>query len=109
MTDSCCCIEFDDYADVFQQHVVKARKEHKCIECHCKIHRGDLYQRTRMLFDGAWSTSKLCARCANVASEYMKCGHHLGELADDFELCYGFDYRDGIPKDFSPCKAVAQD
>lgn len=104
--DSCCCIDFDGYNDVCDSSVVKARKQHKCCECDNSIEVGSIYKRTSVLFDGSWSKYKTCARCANVASEFMKCGYHFGGLTEDFEDCYEFDYRNGIPKDFAPCKTT---
>lgn len=104
---NCCCLEFDERADVCQSRLVRARKDHKCGECNDGIKAGSLYEVTRLLFDGSWSTHKTCARCANVRDEYFTCGAVMGSMAEDFEECFGFDYRDGIPPDFAPCKGRA--
>lgn len=101
----CCCIDDPDFepADIFEETAHKARKKYNCYECRSEINIGDIYQKTSMLFDGRWSNHKTCSRCSLVSSDYMKCGHHSGDLVGDFKECYGFDYRDGIPKDFNPC------
>ena len=104
MGDNCCCIDYLEPADVWNQRVIRSRKEHKCEECGDAIAKGKIYERTSMLFEGRWSTHITCARCANIRDEYFTCGCEMGNMVEDFRECFGFDYRDGIPPDFTPCK-----
>ena len=104
---NCCFIDvdYDDRPVISDGGAIKARKEHACIECRKTIRKGDIYENQRCLYrDSGWSTFKTCARCSNVRREYFKGGWYYGSLVDDFQNCFGFDYRDGIPKDFAPCK-----
>lgn len=53
---------------VFSTKQVKARKPHKCCECHEDIKKGDLYQ----YYSGIWdepASYKQCTRCAEIFIE----------------------------------------
>lgn len=50
------CIEFSN-------NLLKARKQHKCIECGCKINSGDHYWRYRGLSDGSVCSVATCIPC----------------------------------------------
>ena len=102
--NNCCCIEPDYVYDVWQPKVVKARKAHRCVECKETIQPGHLYERAFAIGDGRCETTKTCARCANIRDEYFWCGWMTGGLVEDFRDCFGFDYRDGLPSDFAPCR-----
>lgn len=58
------CFYHDEYADVSTDKLKVARKEHKCGDCGGVIRRGEKYRHTTFLFEGEWSTSKECRRCA---------------------------------------------
>jgi hypothetical protein len=84
--------------------LVKARKPHCCCECAVTINVGDLHEYVRGLYDGEWETYRTCARCLNVHADYFAGRRVLGCMVEDFEAEHGFDYRDGIPADFAPCR-----
>lgn len=57
------CFEQDDYATVYNDKVVKARKLLECVECADKIRPGEHYKRMKYLFEGEWHLDRICARC----------------------------------------------
>ncbi len=99
------CIYVGDYdaPAVHCDRLVRARKEHKCCECGDTIRAGLLYEYTTGLWDGFWSTYKTCARCVNIRNDYFR-GWVYTQMVEDFQEAHGFDYRDGLPADFAPCK-----
>lgn len=54
----------DEYPEFYDERVVKARKLHKCCECHIPIPIGVEYQRIVGKWDGQLSTFKTCMQCA---------------------------------------------
>lgn len=66
----------------------------------------DLHERVTGLWEGKWDTFRTCARCANIRRDYF-CSWVYGAAVETFKEAFGFDYRDGIPTDFDPCKEVA--
>ena len=58
-----CFYNDDGYSDIWNETVQKARKEHHCSDCNDPILPGETYQRIGSLFDGRWSTLKVCRRC----------------------------------------------
>ncbi len=56
----------DEYADVHEEGVRRARKDRPCNACRETIKRGDLYHCTRTLFEGSWETISRCARCEQM-------------------------------------------
>ena len=105
MSGSCCCLDIypSEWVDL---SLVRARKRHTCVECGDSIQPGSLYERAEVLDDGVWSRFRTCARCCNVRDEFFTCGWYFGEVVEDFRECFGFDYREGIPEDFAPCRPV---
>lgn len=71
-----------DNADGYNEfnYVVRrsARKDHKCNECGRTILKLETYEYTSSLFDGEFSSSKMCCHCS-VAAEWLKnnCGGYL--------------------------------
>lgn len=102
--NNCCCIQVDDGPEFSSEQLQRARKPHVCGECQEAIPVGALYERVSGVWDGQFRTYKTCARCANIRDEYFACGWYYTQLVDDFRECFGFDYRDGLPADFAPCK-----
>lgn len=98
------CIYIDDYdpATVHSTKTIRARKEHTCTECGETIKVGLLYEAVRGKWDGRWDYFKTCARCVLVRSDYFV-GWLYGGMVENFLEAHGFDYRDGIPPDFTPC------
>ena len=108
--NNCCCIDsYDDGPEFSTQQLQRARKPHQCCECHKTILAGSLYERVSGVWDGQFQTYKTCARCANIRNDYFPYGWYYTRLVEDFRDCFGFDYRDGIPADFAPCKGKTQE
>lgn len=57
---------------LYSEKFVHARKAAKCCECGTPIAAGDRYQRSEGLWDGAFSTYKTCAPCAELRDAMMK-------------------------------------
>lgn len=101
----CINVEHDGAAEVYSQVLRRARKEHDCGECADTIMPGDLYEHFSGLWEHGWETHKTCARCVNVRNDYFD-SWIFTMLGEDFLEAHGFDYRDGIPADFAPCKGA---
>ena len=102
---NCIYLDTDEFcALVYTARTPRARKKHKCCECGDDIQPGDLYENFRGMFPehDSWSQYKTCARCVNVRTDFFK-GWMFESMVDDFMEVHGFDYRDGIPADFTPC------
>ena len=100
------CIWVDDCDDgptVAKSAVRRAAKPHKCCECGDVIPKGSMYDFYSGLWEGVWSCYRTCARCSNLWTEYGNGGRVMGALVEYWQESFGFDYRDGIPKDFAPC------
>ena len=44
----------------------RARKEHKCVECHEKIHKGEKYEYISGIWDGEPHSYKTCLPCSEI-------------------------------------------
>ncbi len=103
MTDNCVHVDDDgDPFDFVQEDLRHSRKPWKCCECGDDIPVGSLYQHVHGLYDGQWDDYRTCARCVNVAEDFFS-GRIFGQMVEYFSETHGFDYRDGIPADFTPC------
>jgi uncharacterized protein with PIN domain len=80
----------------------RAAKDHECCECGDAIQKGDLHEYYRGVWEGTWQSFRTCARCTNVATDFFH-GRVFTMMVEDFNDAHGFDYRDGIPADFTPC------
>lgn len=63
----------------------KAAKEHRCSECRRAIAKGENYREIRSLFEGSWSTVKVCAHCL-VGLEWLakECnGYAIGGVREE--------------------------
>ena len=64
-----------------------ARKEHKCIECHGIIKKGELYDFHSGVWDGQGQSFKVCLDCEELRAEMEVTAHYdderiaLGEIA----------------------------
>ena len=92
MVDSC-----DGFVVVLNERHRKARKEHKCVECHRVISGGETYLATRVVYEGDFSAYKVCAHCEVVQLWLGKeCGGFVhNTLVEDIrdharESAYGF-------------------
>ncbi len=64
---SYCDCDYDyDQPAFFNQAVVKARKPHRCHECHGPINPGDSYKRSSGKWDGRVDTYAECALCMEL-------------------------------------------
>lgn len=87
MSDCGACIgggDFDGYIQMFEQDVVKVRKDHQCTECRRIIPRGSICQRTSGKWEGKWLAEHTCMDCVNIG-EGLSCGEprSLGTLWED--------------------------
>ena len=72
-----------EYSDVWDERIVRARKLHGCDDCSDGIRPGEWYQRIGSLYEGCWSTLRVCARChwdrwiiVYAAERKENCEHH---------------------------------
>jgi hypothetical protein len=74
-----CMADYTDGASiVLHDRNQKARKEHKCSECHRTIQIGETYNVQRAVFDGQADSYKTCAHCQVVQSWLQKeCGGYV--------------------------------
>ena len=93
---TCSCSDDYDVADVFQQTMRVARKEHQCCECFGVIRCGERYEYITMLIFSHRSTHRTCGVCAAIAKTMQSCGREPGQLWENIheENCIG-DYYDG--------------
>lgn len=73
MTDCGVCISgapIDGYVQMYTCEFVKARKEHRCVECERIIVRGSEYQRISFLWEGKFETHHTCSDCAEIRSAF---------------------------------------
>ena len=80
---TCVCdwrTEDNDQPALFSEKMVKARKEHKCCECHEPIKPGNIYELVKGLWQGDWGTYKTCRVCAQIRKDFMSCGWIYGGL-----------------------------
>ena len=106
MAENCIYVDEGETYDVAEQKLRRARKSWVCDECRETIQPGDLYEHFKGLFEGIWDEYRTCARCCNVRRDFFR-GHMFTGMVEDFEVAHGFDYRDGIPEDFTPCSEAA--
>ncbi len=56
----------------FDEHIVKARKEHKCCEFRKPIRRGTLYLRSSGIWPDGPDSYKTCLRCHKIRGRAIK-------------------------------------
>jgi hypothetical protein len=71
------CFLYDDYATIYNEQLVRARKEHKCSCCRQIIIPRTRYRQVNSLYDGKWNNWKLCDTCIRV--ELAIVAHELEE------------------------------
>jgi hypothetical protein len=72
--DCSCSIDYtehDNDPELYDEKIVKSRKDHKCSECRRVIKKGEHYKRIKGLWDGYFSTYKHCADCQSIAKEFF--------------------------------------
>lgn len=84
MSDGACDVSLGDYdgdpASVFNSHVLKARKPHKCFECSQLISIGAMHERVSGKWDGKWETYRFCLPCSEISREFSDGGRTFGYL-----------------------------
>src|SRR5258705_9350566 len=65
-----CIIEFDETWTLYSSDVIIAAKDHACDCCHGRIRKGQPYTKFRCLFDGHWSTEKMCKPCSLITEDF---------------------------------------
>jgi hypothetical protein len=66
----------DDYCDVHEHRIHKARKQHRCSACRAAIRPGDYYASVFVLGGGDVDTFKRCGSCETT-------WQHLKQLCDE--------------------------
>ena len=61
--------------DNLEQKRVKARKEHRCDWCRCRIKKGEEYKYNKNVQDGDIYTWKECDRCKEFVKEMFEKGY----------------------------------
>lgn len=94
---SVCC---DERCDIYQERLIKARKEHRCDACGGIIRPGHVYSKTAALGDGSWTNVIRCGRCETIYNHLVNrfskeaypdevpawaldCGHEYEERWDE--------------------------
>jgi hypothetical protein len=65
--------DYDGSYDFFSTERVRARKPHRCEECHQIIPVGSVYERHSGKFDGDFYSGKACLLCAEIR-DVFSCG-----------------------------------
>lgn len=59
-----------EYPNIFEEKIVKARKEHTCCECQNKIFKNEVYSKVKGHWtDGGWQEFKTCIKCIEIRHE----------------------------------------
>lgn len=79
-------VDIDTYGapEFINQKIIKARKEHKCSECHAIIPVNDDYELVRGKWDGEWERFKTCKVCLEIRNELF-CSYYLGSIFEDLK------------------------
>jgi hypothetical protein len=84
-----------DPVDVYQLKRPRARKEHRCDECHGTIRPGTHYAIVNSMCDGEWVHAKRCTPCQAIADDYL-CGIVNPGMVHELAWEYlGVDLRTG--------------
>lgn len=103
MANACIEADWGEPAEIQREELRRAGKRHTCGECGDAIEPGDLHEYVTGKWEGEWATFRTCARCVNIRRDYFHSWVYTCMVVD-FRETHGFDYRDGIPADFAPCK-----
>ena len=88
-----CSTDFGDAPSCSVVKTRRARKEHKCCECHGLILPGSRYEYTSGIWDGDPMDFKTCLTCVAIREQYCPRSWVYGMLAESIHECLGFDYR----------------
>lgn len=84
-----------DPADVWVAKSRSAVMDHRCLECQRTIHKGELYEWAKQLYNGVWSETKTCRHCHAAATWlHIQCGGYaVGEVCDELIEHWEEGYR----------------
>lgn len=71
--DVCLYMEADGSTEFYKASKPKARKEHRCIECHKPIPVGTQHEHARGKYDGDFFAVRTCLLCAEIRDVFT-CG-----------------------------------
>jgi hypothetical protein len=77
MNDMICCPldnDGDGSLEVIEDKVVKARKDHRCVECRETIAKGQKHEYIKGLWDGRFDTFRTCLSCVEIRNHFS-CGN----------------------------------
>ena len=97
MNDCDCSTDLSDMEcspSLFDEKIVKGRKEYKCCECSDVILKGDKHERVKGLWDGDFNTYRTCLFCLKIRKFFCSRGWVYGMLVEDIKEILGFDYRE---------------
>ena len=86
----------DEPCTVYQERYIKARKEHRCDACGCRIRRGSTYSKTSALADGSWEHVIRCGRCEMIYGHLLARFKAEGECDEQpaWALDCGHEYKE---------------
>lgn len=94
-------IDIEDPVELIEQKIVKARKEHTCMECKGGINSGDKYEVQKYKSNGDFVIHRICSSCLEIREAYLNNGYYYGMIWENMRECY-----DDIPlsdfETFSP-------
>ena len=82
------CFDYDEYAVMGSDTIVRAGRRHRCWLCRGVIHVNEFHAVTKWLFDGHWGATRYCDKCerlrlAVVARETMADCHGAWPCPED--------------------------
>lgn len=99
--DIICCpltgCGYDEQAEFYSSAIVRAKKVHKCTECHEAISSGSKYERATGKWEGDISTYKTCLSCVEIRNHFVCEGWAFGLLWSDLEENFFPEMRAGGP------------
>lgn len=81
-----CDLAGDERAEVFEEEVRRARKEHRCECCRRTIAVGERYARTFVVFEGEPDSAKACLACHRAIQRFGK-AHRFYPFPSSFAEC----------------------
>lgn len=97
MECACVSVDVDDYeccSELISDKWHKARKDHRCCECHRTIVNGEQYRRETLSDDGKISTYKTCADCESLKGAFFCGGYLFGNVWGDFQESFSDCFED---------------
>lgn len=83
MNDTCICVDGGEAPSFYDEKIVKARKQHKCCECHKTIKKDEKYHFVSGMWEGGFDTYRTCLPCHGIRRDFFQCGFIFEKLWDD--------------------------